>query len=57
MINNIQTKTNSKVKKLRRSSVIDRLKLKSTNPEEIFEENIKSDKAIDKYIGFMKKNC
>ena len=57
MINNIQTKTNSKVKKLRRSSVIDRLKLKLSNPEEIFEENIKSDKATDKYIRFMKKNC
>ena len=28
MINNIQTKTNSKVKKLRRSSLIYRLKLK-----------------------------
>jgi hypothetical protein len=36
---------------------MDRLKLKLTNPEEIFEENIKSDKATDKYIGFMKKNC
>jgi hypothetical protein len=57
MINNIQTKTNSKVKKLRRSSVIDRLKLKLTNPEEIFEENIKSDKATDKNIRFIKKYC
>ena len=56
IINNIQIKRNSKKKRtFKRSSVIDRLILKLTNPDEIFEENINSNKPLDKYIGFKKK--
>ena len=56
-LKNILSKNNKllKIKHLRRDSMIDRLLIKITNPEECLEEFIANEKPGDKYIKFKKQ--
>ena len=57
-INSFQIKNNINPKeslKLSKASLIDRLMLKLTNPDESFEDYMIEEKLRDKYIGFKKK--